>query len=225
MTVLPLPDELLLLAYDDAAGKPLISTTALDLALAGAVLVELTLAGRIAVEGRKVRVVDPTPVDDPVAEAAFDRIRAAGKPRDPKNWLSPLSKGLREKILDRLVETGVVEREESRVLGLFRSVRYPALNPAPETAAHGRLDAAIRHGEEPPDPAGRHTAALASLVHAVDLGPKLFPDLPAKVVKARLTEISEGDWAGKAVKDAILAIQVALTTATTAAVTATVTTT
>ncbi|MFG1920814.1 GPP34 family phosphoprotein [Cryptosporangium sp. NPDC048952] len=218
MTVLPLPDELLLLAYDDAAGKPLVSTTTLDLGLAGAVLVELTLAGRIAVEDKKVRVLDPSPVDDPVAEAAFDRIRAASKPRDPKSWLAPLAKGLRERILDRLVETGVVEREESRVLGLFRAVRYPALNPAPETAAHGRLDAAVRHN----DLSGRHTAALASLVHAVELGPKLFPDLPAKEVKARLTAISEGDWAAKAVKDAIAAIQVALMAATTAAVTTTV---
>ncbi|EXG79627.1 GOLPH3/VPS74 family protein [Cryptosporangium arvum] len=221
MTVLPLPDELLLLAFDDAAGKPLVSTTTLDLGLAGAVLVELALAGRIAVEGKKVRVVDPSPVDDPVAEAALDRIRASGKERDPRTWLTPLTKGLRNRILDRLVETGVVEREESRVLGLFRTVRYPALNPAPETAAHGRLDAAIRHN----DLSGRHTAALASLVHAIDLGPKLFPDLPAKEVKARLTQISEGDWAAKAIKDAIQAIQVALMAATTAAVTATVTTT
>ncbi|GAA0271269.1 GOLPH3/VPS74 family protein [Cryptosporangium japonicum] len=221
MTVLPLPDELLLLAYDDAAGKPLVSTTTLDLGLAGAVLVELALAGRIAVEGKKVRVVDPSPVDDPIAEAALDRIRASSRERDPKSWLMPLGKGLRNRILDRLVETGVVEREESKVLGLFRTVRYPALNPAPETAAHGRLDAAIRHD----DLSGRHTAALASLVHAIDLGPKLFPDLPAKEVKARLTRISEGDWAAKAIKDAIQAIQVALMAATTAAVTATVTTT
>ncbi|SHM93965.1 GOLPH3/VPS74 family protein [Cryptosporangium aurantiacum] len=220
MTVLPLPDELLLLAYDDAAGKPLISTTTLDLGLAAAVLVELALAGRIVVEQKKVRVTDPTPVDEPVAEAVLDRLRAASKPRDPRSWLTTLSRGLREKILDRLVETGVVEREESKVLGLFRVVRYPALNPAPETAAHGRLDAAVRHG----DLSGRHTVALASLVRAVDLGPKLFPDLPAKEVKSRLDEISEGEWAGKAVKEAIAAIGVALTAATSAAVAATITT-
>ncbi|GAA3392027.1 GOLPH3/VPS74 family protein [Cryptosporangium minutisporangium] len=220
MTVLPLPDELLLLGYDDAAGKPLISATTLDLGLAGAVLVELALAGRIEVDDKKVRVIDSTPVDDPIVEAALDRIRAATKPRDPWSWLTTLSKGLREKVLDRLVETGVVEREESKVLGLFRVVRYPALNPAPETAAHGRLDAAVRHD----DLSGRHTVALASLVRAVDLGPKLFPDLPAKEVKARLDEIAEGEWAGQAVKDAIAAIQTALTAATSAAIAVTITT-
>ncbi|MFI5958579.1 GPP34 family phosphoprotein [Cryptosporangium sp. NPDC051539] len=220
MTVIPLPDELLLLGYDDAAGKPLISATSLDLGLAGAVLVELTLAGRIGVEGKKVRVVDPAPVDDPIAEAALDKIRASNKPRSAQHWVQTLRSGLREQILDRLVETGVVEREESRVLGLFRRVRYPALNPAPETAAHGRLDAAIRTN----DLSGRHTAALASLVRAIDLGPKLFPDLPARQVKNRLGEIAEGDWAGKAVKDAINAINAAMIAATTAATTAAVTT-
>jgi len=220
MTVLSLPDELLLLAYDDAAGKPLIATVTLDLGLAGALLAELALAGRVTVENKKLVVLDPSPVDDPITEAALDRLRAATKPRRPQDWLGPLAKGVRAKILDRLVETGVVEREESRMLGLFRVVRYPALNPAPETAAHGRLDAAVRHG----DISGRHTAALASLVRAVDLGSKLFPDLPANDVKARLDEIAAGEWAGKVVKEAMDAIQVALMTATAVAVTTTVVT-
>jgi hypothetical protein len=210
----PLSDELLLLGYGDTTGKPLVSAFALDLGLAGAVLVELILAGRIAVADGKIVVVDATPVDDSVAEAALDRIRSADRPRDPERWVRDLAKGVREKILDRLVATGVVEREESRMLGMFRVVRYPALNPAPETAAHGRLDAAIRHG----DLSGRHTAALASLVRSTDLGPKLFPDLPADEVKTRLDEIADGDWAGKAVRDAITAIQTALATLVTAGI-------
>jgi hypothetical protein len=192
MTVMPLPDELLLLGIDDTAGRPLVLGRALDLGVAGAVLVELVLAGRLAVQPDQVTLLDPDPVGDAVAEAALDRIRRADEPLDPKHWVRELAKGVREQVLDRLVAEGVVEREESWLLGVFHRTRYPLLNPAPETAAQLRLDATVRHGQLP----GRHTVALAALLDAVDLGPTLYPDLPDVAVRADLATIAAGDWAG-----------------------------
>jgi hypothetical protein len=191
MTVFPLPDELLMLGFDDAAGKPLLPGPVLDVGLAGAVLVELVLAGRLAVEADRVVVADASPVDDPVAEAALDRIRAAARPERPHRWIQQLAKHVRAQILDRLVATGVLERAECRLLGVFHRVRYPLLNPAPETAAQFRLDAAVRHGQTP----ARSTAALAALLDAVDLGPTLYPDLPPATARARLAAVAAGDWA------------------------------
>ena len=64
-------EDLLLLATDDGTGKSEISTMQLDPALAGAVLMELVVAGRVDLqgEGRKAEVVviDDTPLGDPTS--------------------------------------------------------------------------------------------------------------------------------------------------------------
>lgn len=52
-------EEVLPLACRDDTGTPLIGSAGLDAALAGAVLAELTLNGRIDLEGKKVVVTDP----------------------------------------------------------------------------------------------------------------------------------------------------------------------
>ena len=212
MTVLPLPDELLMLGFDDAVGRPLVPGIVLDLGLAGAVLIELLLAGRLTVRDERVFVTDARPVDDPIAEAALDKIRSAAEPHEVRRWVPDLAKGVREQILGRLVATGVVERAETLVLGLFRRVRYPLLNPAPETAAQLRLDVVIRHREEP----GRHTAALAIMVHAIGLGPKLYPDLPATLVRERFDAIVDADWGGAEIKEAVTAVYLAVESAASA---------
>ena len=55
-----LPEELLLLALDPATGTTA-QPQSLDLGLAGAQLVELALAGRIAPDGDRIAVVVPRP--------------------------------------------------------------------------------------------------------------------------------------------------------------------
>jgi hypothetical protein len=212
MSALPLPDELLLFGLDDAVGKPVVPGTVLDLGLAGAVLVELALAERIAVQDGLVVVTGAGPMDDPIVEQALDRLRSSEQAHPPQHWVHTLAEGLRDRILDRLVAGGIVERTQTRVLGLFGWVRYPLLNPAPETAAQFRLDDAVRRGLPP----SQHTAALAALIHAVDLGPQLYPDLPAAQVNAALDQIAAGEWAGAGAKASTSAIQVAIGAAATA---------
>jgi hypothetical protein len=85
-------DELLLLAYDDD-GTAVAGSPALDYALAGAVLADLALDGRIDLVDRRVSVTDATPLGDPVLDVALaridddkartptrERLRAAGDP-------------------------------------------------------------------------------------------------------------------------------------------------
>ena len=54
-------------------------------------------------------------------------------------------------------------------------------------------------GQEPDE----RTGALVSLVSALDLAPKLFPDQDKKQVAARAKEVRDGQWAGRAVHDAV----------------------
>lgn len=74
-----------------------------------------------------------------------------------------------------------------------------------------------------PDP---RTGALVALLHAVDRAHKTVPHegLGAGQVRERAKQVAEGDWAAKAVQDAIAAAMAATMAAVTAATVATTTT-
>lgn len=205
-----LADELALLAHDDDGSRTL-GRPSLGYGLAGALLVELVLAGRIDVVGKKVAVLDPTPTGRPLLDRALARI-ADDKPRKPGHWVDKLSRKLTEQVMDGLVERGVLRREEGRVLLLFPRTRFPApdgVQPAAETEARARMRRAVT-SDGPVDP---RTAALCALVKAVGQERKVFPDLPRGEVRRRLKEISKGDWAATAVRQAIEQVQAAVVVA------------
>src|SRR3954466_13798401 len=73
-----IPEELLLLALDPATGTTA-QPQSLDLGLAGAQLVELALAGRIAPDGDRIAVVHPRPTGDPTLASALELLRRRGR--------------------------------------------------------------------------------------------------------------------------------------------------
>ncbi|MFF5172444.1 GPP34 family phosphoprotein [Micromonospora sp. NPDC000089] len=221
MDTLTLADELVLLAYDDA-GTNRLGRPHLDYGLAGALLLELALARRVEVVDDRLVVTDPTPVGHPVLDDALARLAAEGRARKPKDWIGRLAKQLPDRVLDGLVDRGVLRRDADRVLGLFPRTRYPSptgAEPAAETAARQRMLAAVAAD----GPVDARTAALVALTRAVGLDRKLFRDLPKDRVKARLAEISAGDWASAATRRAIEQTQAAIMIATTAATTVVIT--
>ncbi|MBY8851886.1 GOLPH3/VPS74 family protein [Saccharothrix longispora] len=206
-----LADELALLVHDDEDGTRRLGQPALGYGLAGALLVELALAGRVDVVDKKVAVVDPAPTGHPLLDGALARI-ADDKPRKPGHWVDKLSRGLTDRVLDGLVERGVLRREEGRVLLVFPRTRFPAPDgrePDAEADARARMHAAVA-GDGPVDP---RTAALCALVKAVGQDRKVFADLPRGDVGRRLKAISEGEWAATAVRKAIEEVQAAITVA------------
>ncbi|NUT49379.1 MAG: GPP34 family phosphoprotein [Saccharothrix sp.] len=207
---LTLADELALLVHDDDGSRKL-GQPAIGYGLAGALLVELALAGRIDVVDKKVTVPDAAPVGHAVLDEALARI-AGDKPRKPAHWVDKLSRKLAERVLDGLVAGGVLRREEDRVLLVFPRTRFPTpdgAEPPAETDARARMTAAIT-GDGPVDP---RTAALCALVKAVGQDRKVFAGLPRGAVRQRLKVISEGDWAAAAVRRAIEEVQAAVVVA------------
>lgn len=200
-----LAEEFALLAHRDD-GSPETDGTRLDRGLAGALLLELALAERVGVDGDKVVVRDPAPTGDRLVDEALARIAADDRGRKTGHWVSALAHGLRPKVLDGLVEAGVLTKEQSKVLLVFDVTRYPAtdrVEPAAETEARRRLLAAVS-GQGPVEP---RTAALCSLLAATGLDRKVFAGLDRKRVQARLKEISAGAWAAAAVKRTIEEIE------------------
>jgi Golgi phosphoprotein 3 (GPP34) len=208
-----LAEELLLIAYNDETGKVGAGGPELDCGLAGALLLELALAGRIDVVDGKITVLDPAAAGEVLTDTALARIIREGKARKPEWWVGKLRSKLRADVLARLTERGVLRLERHKVMGLFPVRRYPSVDPATENSARARLDMAVVKGVE----ADPRTAALASLLHACGLAKRTFPDIDRRQLKARMKEINEGQWAGAAVRKAIQSIHAAVAASTVAA--------
>lgn len=201
-----LVDELTLLAFDDYTGRN--RAPHLELGLGGAILLELTLAERIDVEGGRIRVLDPSPIGERFCDGAL-RTLATEKPRKPAAVVQRTGRGLKRPVCDDLVARGVLRHQRERALGIFPFSRHLPNQPSVEADARARLNAALDRGAA----VDARTAALASLVYAVQLGRVVFPDRRQRDVRKTLKAIAEGSWAGEATRKAVEAAQAAVSAA------------
>ena len=180
---LPLRDELFLLGHDDDTGHPHIHRQALALGLAGAVLIDLFLAGRVALDpnddtrpaGRPAATPAPRPAGRRPDRRRRDRHHplrppaprcgdgCAGSPTTCTSAPAPAC-----------VAGGILRQHTRRRLGgLVRADAYLATDTKWAVVARSRLRY-LAAGREQPD---NHTAALAGLV--ADLG-LTEPPLPRR---------------------------------------------
>jgi hypothetical protein len=99
------------------------------------------------------------------------------------------------------------------VLGFIPRTTWPAQDATAEHDVRARLRGALVDGTTPTE----RTVALIALLHVTGLVTKVLPGTDKKVVSARAKQLTEGDWAAKAVKDAIDEVAAATAAATTAA--------
>jgi hypothetical protein len=212
--VLIAEETLLVLTGDD--GRARVDSTKLTYALAGAVLIELSLLSRVDVAGKgeatrpgRLVVRDPSPTGNPVLDLGLTELgkRANKKPRDV---IRHLARGVREDVYTLLVDAGAVRREETRTLGIIKTTRYPVIDQATRQAIVTSMIGAVR-GDAAVD--ARVSGAI-SLLTAIDhLHRVVTPEVTGmskREIKRRGKEISEGSWAPKAVKDAVAAVNAAV---------------
>lgn len=212
MTSIALAEELLLLAYDDQTGKATGSRIGLDLGMAAAVMVDLALAGRIAYVEGYLKVINPAPVGDPIADAVLAKA-AADDPHTPGQWLQRLRHGLRNRVLADLVDRGVVRDVDETQQGYIHVHRYPTTDPAVEAEIRKRLSEALMSRDLPDE----RTAALATLLVATRMEPALrLPPEEAAQAHERLEQIASGaGFVGTGnLEDSIVRPSVALVVAT-----------
>jgi len=211
-----LQEEILLLALEDRRG-----TTAFGShyqhAIAGALLAELLLHQRIALEEsrrkRFVGLVDDSPVGDPVIDAALDRIASAKRRATLPTWVARLGGSSRTKhaVASGLCRRGILRADESKVLLLFTRKVYPEIDPAPERELIDRLRHAIY--TEATD-IGPRTLILVSLAKGADLLKLVFPRSELRSRRRRIEKVINGEATGKATREAIQAAQAAVFVAT-----------
>ncbi|WP_228989769.1 GPP34 family phosphoprotein [Streptomyces sp. DH8] len=173
-SALTLPEELLLLALDTERGKPLCSRAYLRYGVAGAVLAELELQGRIREERGRVRVVDPLGPAHPLLASLLGTLGAPAKKNrflshtSPTVWIRQYGRNTEESHLEHLVARGLLRRETRRFLGVFPYQRHFPGDPDLTGAARWRFGQA--EARNFPD---RRSRALAGLAAAAGLAETL----------------------------------------------------
>ena len=198
----PLCEELLLLLLRD--GK-LVSGSTTGYLLAGALLADLVLRGRVDIAGQgdpvkagRVLVRSPAPTGDSLLDAALERVQRHQGAR-PSSVIGPLAKGTRRAVLERLIAAGTIREASRKVLGLFPIRSWPTVDRRPAERARRAVRDVVEHGMRP-EP---ETAVLISLLLAGGVLHKVQPTPDRKAQKRRAEQLAQADWASAATLKAL----------------------
>ncbi|SDH25550.1 Golgi phosphoprotein 3 (GPP34) [Lentzea fradiae] len=205
-----LPEDLMLLFVNGQTGKLRVDSISADNSLAGALLIELVESGRVAFEpgGKKLQVVDPTPLRNPLLQEALGRF---DKPMKPQRAVERLRKKVRDTVAAELESRGAVRVEHRKVLGIFPARSYVVTDEARADEVR-RVVGDVARGYRGAD---ARTGSLITLLHAVKSVHKVVEG-DKRDLNRRAKDIAAGNWAGDAVRKAVEAIQAGVVAAATA---------
>ncbi|MET8358856.1 GPP34 family phosphoprotein [Micromonospora sp. NPDC005171] len=216
---LPLRDDLFLLGHDDDTGHAHVHRQTLALGLAGAVLIDLYLAGRVTLDPnddtdpanhQRIHPHIDRPVGDLIADAATATIRHTHPPL--RGWLRGFSADLYDRTRAGLVAGGILRHHTRRRLGgLMRADTYLPTDSKWAVIARSRLRYLAAGHEQP----NNHTAALAGLVADLGLTHHLYLDDDITTLTSRLKAIAAQHY--QPVRDITAAVDAAVGDLTTAA--------
>jgi hypothetical protein len=208
---LGMAEEITLLLLDDETGKPIgLPGPAGDLALAGALVMELALAGRVDSDLDRLHLASATPTGDTLLDGVLARIATVQEDRTSRAWIQDLAKGaapIRASILERLVAAGVLRRVEDRFLWVFPERRYPkAAGRAESAEVRARLRAVLLDGGIP----DARDALLIGLCRAAGLVPLLLDAAEAEAAAPRIEQIARLEELSRSLGAAVRDVYAAL---------------
>lgn len=221
-----LAEEILLLALDDESGK-LSSTSApfINFAIAGSLLTDLALMGKIAFETVKrdkivVQIIDDQPTQDPLLNKALFLVKDYSKDRKISKIVNLLVRKYSEfrgDLYSRLVEQGILDRIEKLRLKIFKYVRHPVINPTPKDIILVEIQNFILDDMHPSD----RIISLLAIIGATEMIDTVFAKEYRKKVKKKISAIIDSDLIGSHLKSIVqsihAAVAISVITSTTAA--------
>ena len=209
--MLRFPEELMLLILDDEDGRfARVPDRQLRYALAGGVLMDLALENRIDTDLKQLMLVDSTPLGDDLLDPTLADIAAAPETPDARFWVERTAlrsaEAIREAALGRLVERGILQRQEDRFLWVFRSRRYPAIDDRVEREVKLRI-MEILFSDEIPTP---RDVVIIGLAHACNLFEQILSAREVEHIAPRIDEVRRLDLISQAMSQAISDIEVSL---------------
>src|SRR5215831_12733398 len=159
-------EEFLLLALEDEGGQfSRIPETSLGCGLAGAVLMDLEIRGRIETRLEGLWVVDTATTGFAMLDRLLADIAAETQQLRPKDWierLMPKALQLRSEALQTLCERGILAQEDHLFLWVLQERRYPVEHGKERLECKRRV-LELLFNEELPD---HHDVALVALADA-----------------------------------------------------------
>ena len=209
--MLRFPEELMLLILDDEDGKfARVPDRQLRYALAGGVLMDLALEDRIDTDLKQLMLVDSTPLGDDLLDPTLADIAAATETHDARFWVERTAlrsaDEVRQAALDRLVERGILQRQEDQFLWVFRSRRYPVIDDRVEREVKLRI-MEILFSDEIPTP---RDVVIIGLAHACNLFEQILSAREVEHIAPRIDEVRRLDLISQAMAQAISDIEVSL---------------
>jgi len=165
-----LPEELLLLSIHEAKGTFFGSALErLKPGLAGAILAELALAGKIqAPHNHRLLLVNGSPLQDEVLDKALNTLNGSEKERKFGYWISTLSQKAEKtqgKIVESLIQKGVFTQDDERLAWAVPSPLQPESKASTKYLVTQRLRGIALAQEE----FQTRDLVLLSLLRACDL--------------------------------------------------------
>ena len=209
--MLRFPEELMLLILDDEDGKfARVPDRQLRYALAGGVLMDLALENRIDTDLKQLMLVDSSPLGDSLLDPTLADVAEATETHDARFWVERTAlrsaDEIRQGALDRLVERGILQRQEDRFLWVFRSRRYPVIDDRVEREVKLRI-MEILFSDEIPTP---RDVVIIGLAHACNLFEQILSAREVEHIAPRIDQVRRLDLISQAMAQAIADIEVSL---------------
>ena len=200
-------EELLLLLIDEKRGDLApVPDASLSCALAGAVLMDLALEGRIDTDTERLLLLDPTPLDDSLVDPVLGEIARSEAPHDTGFWVERIAERadeLRAGALSRLTAQGILEAQEDAFLSFRPSVsrarRYPSVDQEAREDVRLRV-MRVLFSDDIPDP---RDIVIISLAEACGSFARLLSPAEHAEARERIALVSRMDLIGRSVVEAI----------------------
>ena len=203
-------EEIMLLLLDDEGGTFVgVPESSLQCALAGAVLMDLALENRIDTDPKQLMLVDSTPVGDNLLDPTLARIARASETQDARYWVERIAEDagyIREAVLQRLIERGILQRRDDRFLWVFRSRRYPVVDGKAEREVKLRI-MEVLFSDVIPDP---RDIVIICLADACGLFRELLSRRERQHAEERIEQVRKLDLIGQAVSQAVWEIEASI---------------
>ena len=201
--MLTLLEEVVLLTIDPRTGQLSGDRQySVPYALAGAVLFDLALAGRIDTDIDAISVLSVAPTGNPIQDEMLAELGGQSAPQSVRGWVEQTfreRKDLEERALAQLVERGLIRLETTRRLWVVEIHRFPLVDGKPQQLVKERLAHAILSDEIPPV----HDIMLVSLADACGLLTGVVTDAQREARAERIEALSNLETIARNVSSAI----------------------
>ena len=197
---------ILLLMNDERGGLVALPGRTMDYALAGAVLMDLSLENRIDSDLEKLFLIDSTPLGDDLLDPTLAEIAAAEQTHGTQYWVQRIAErgeALLEQALARLCERGILEPAAGNLFFLSRSVAHARRYPTKELEAKQEVRLRIMQvlfSRDIPDP---QDSVLIGLAEVCGVFKMLLSKAELEKVQERIDLVKSLDLIGQAVAQAI----------------------